>query len=61
VPHHEEQDEEQIPTPDFELVACDKCRNLNLEDAVTPNLLFKLHCLVAHAEVDDRMAKQNKK
>jgi hypothetical protein len=55
---HEEQDEEQITFPDFELVPCEKCRNLNSEDALIPDLLFKLHCLVAHAEVDDRMAKK---
>jgi hypothetical protein len=60
---HEEQDEEQtenITFPNFELVACSKCRNLTSDDALVPDLLFPLHCLVTHAEVDDRMAKKKK-
>jgi hypothetical protein len=60
-PNDEEQDEEKITFPDFQLVACEKCRNLTSDDILVPDLLFKLHCLVTHAEVDDRMAKQNKK
>jgi len=58
---HEEQDEETITFPDFQLVTCQKCRNLTSDDILIPDLLFKLHCLVTHAEVDDRMAKQSKK
>jgi hypothetical protein len=60
---HEEQDKEQtenITFPNFELVACSKCRNLTSDDALVPDLLFPLHCLVTHAEVDDRMAKKKK-
>jgi hypothetical protein len=59
---HEEQEGEQIPYPKFELVvACEKCRTLTSEDTLVPNnLLFKLHCLVTHAEVDDRMAKRSR-
>ena len=53
----EEQDEDQITFPTFELVACEKCRSLTLEDTLVPGLLLKLHCLIAHAEVDDRIAK----
>jgi antitoxin component of RelBE/YafQ-DinJ toxin-antitoxin module len=58
-PHfrNEEQGEEQIITfPDFELVACEKCRHFTSEDTLVPALLYKLHCLVTHSEIDDRMA-----
>jgi hypothetical protein len=61
VPHEEQDGEQQITFPDFELVACQKCRDLTSEDTLVPDLLYKLHCLVTHAEVDDRMAKQSKK
>jgi hypothetical protein len=50
VAHHfrnEEQGEEQrIMFPDFELVACEKCRHFTSDDALIPALLYKLHCLV---------------
>jgi hypothetical protein len=29
----------------------------SLEDALAPHLLLKLHCLIAHAEIDDGIAK----
>jgi hypothetical protein len=31
---HEEQDEEKITFPDFELVACEKCQNLTSDDTL---------------------------
>jgi hypothetical protein len=64
VPHfrNEEQGEKsRITFPDFELVACEKCRHFTSDDALVPALLYKLHCLVTHSEIDDRMAKKSKR